>query len=169
MLNKLGEMLIFLVSKEIPSMFPTLQSGRANEMWAEICWSHHIQLSPAFTPQEVERAAAASQWLWGKGPENCIKVASGFWKMAAATCLWASYNVIQIPNLCKLHLGKYCYFVQKVLLSACHIPGTILGSRNPEGANQKKPALVTSYTTKGSRTGNTKYLFISNSNDKGSL
>lgn len=62
--------------------------------------------------------------------------------MAAATCLWASYNVIQIPNLCKLHLGKYCYFIQKVLLSACHIPGTVLASRNPEGANQKKPALV---------------------------
>lgn len=167
--NKLGEMLIFLVSKEIPNVLPTPtpQSGLANEMRSEICWSHPILLSPAFTSPEMEWAAAASLWSRGKGQENCRNVPSGFWKMAGATCLWASYNVTQIPTL-SVTLGQILLLHSTALLSACHLPGTIQALGIQSEQRRKAHPCGASFTPRERRAGNTNCLFLSHNNNKGS-
>lgn len=174
--NKSGEMLIFLVSKEIPNVAPNTPRPRPRSqdwpMWCEqidICRSHPILLSPAFTSREMEWAAVASLWSWGKGQEDCRNVASGFWKMAGATCLWASYNVTQIPTLCQLHLGRYCYFTQQHYWVSATFPALFQALGIQSEQRRKAHPCRASFTPRESRAGNTNGLFLSHNNDKGSL
>lgn len=71
-----------------------------------------IQLSPAFSLNVAEWAAAASLWMRGK-EQNCRNAASGFWEMAAATCLLGFLHCDSNSYSCNSWLGRGCYFLQQ--------------------------------------------------------
>lgn len=164
--NSLPLHLPLLVSKLPPLPHPAVRTGR----W-EVSRNQTkppYLLCPAFSLtwwwRELQEPA------WGCEEKNRRSVAPGFWKTAAATCLLGFLNRDSNSYSCNLQLGECCYFLQQVLLSACHIPGTILGSRNTKWAEWKRLLLRSFLPHRGKAdTGNTKHLFISNSNSKGSL